>query len=414
MPGGHLEPEPVFGGVIHTWEVGPTEAPLVVMVHGLGGSAEDFAEIARRLSARFRVVGVDLPGFGRSSKHDAAYTPERFALALEQQLHQRGPFDLVGHSMGGGVSMVLAARYPHLVRRLVVIDAAGVLHGSVIAASMVGELAPTLTQRNLLQGAVQQALTQRMLEPNEVLHSSFKRKLVLGSDPNRIAALGLGVYDFGPAMDRVRSPTLVLWGAEDQIAPLRAAKMIARRIRSARLHVLPGVGHVPMRSAPGPTAGVIRRFLLGPTTRPARAGRRRPGARSVRLEGESGTVLNGAYDAIEVVGSAVVLKDVAARTISIRRSDVVMEDLVVTARDVGLRVSESRVEITNAAIRGEVAVEASASRLDLANVTLVGRRAALIAKNRRASIVFSASRIRSPRGRRYVHGTRKLQRGETL
>lgn len=413
-PHGTLTPEPVFGGSIHTWEIGDADAPLVVLLHGLGGSSEDFTEVAARLSPDFRLLGVDLPGFGRSSKHDTDYTPERYAVALEQLLHDRGPFHLVGHSMGGGVSMVLAAKHPHLVRRLVVIDAAGVLHGSVIAASMVGDLAPTMTQRNVIQGAVHQALGQRLLEPDDVLYSPLRRKLVLGSDPNRIAALGLGIYDFGPAMDRVRAPTLVLWGSEDRIAPLRAGEMIARRIRGARLHVLRGAGHVPMRSEPERTTDLIRRFLLGPAGRPDSPMTPELGTRSVRIEGEAGVVLAGAYDSIEIIGSSVSLREVTARKVHVRRSDVSMEGGVVSSEGVALRVAASRLQMTNVEIRAEVAIQASASRLDLANVTLIGTRAALLAKTRRASVVLSASRIRSPRNHRYAHETRNLLPGEML
>ena len=73
---------------------------------------------------------LDLPGFGRSGRANAKYAPERYAAVLSRVIaaYGPGPVDVVGHSMGGAISLYHAAAYPEQVRRLIVVDAAGILH----------------------------------------------------------------------------------------------------------------------------------------------------------------------------------------------------------------------------------------------------------------------------------------------
>ena len=105
------------------------------------------------------------------------------------------------------------------------------------------------------------------------------RQKLLGGKPERIAALGLILQDFGPLIARIRAPTLVVWGGDDMIAPLRTGLMLADRLPDAQLVVFPGIGHQVMAQAPAQLVPQIEHHLtapgIGPLRPPVVAARRR-------------------------------------------------------------------------------------------------------------------------------------------
>src|SRR4029077_20469429 len=131
--------EPVFGGHVMLYRAGPADAAPVVLIHGLGqNGAKDWDKLIPALSSRYQVLALDLPGFGQSDKGNELYSPVNFTRVIESVVGSRvsRPFVLVGHSMGGAVAIAYASRYPERVRRLVAVDAAGILHRAVYAQSL--------------------------------------------------------------------------------------------------------------------------------------------------------------------------------------------------------------------------------------------------------------------------------------
>ncbi len=118
----------------HTWiyaasDAAPPDAPTLVLVHGFTGSKENWYPLARLLRGRYRLLIPDLPGWGESTRRagaDYGYAAQaqRLARFIETVAGDR-PVVLVGHSMGGGIAALAAARFPGHVRRLALIDAAG-------------------------------------------------------------------------------------------------------------------------------------------------------------------------------------------------------------------------------------------------------------------------------------------------
>jgi dienelactone hydrolase len=165
------------------------------------------------------------------------------------------PFTLIGHSMGGAVALAYTAAYPQRVSRLVVVDAAGVLHRSVYA-EFLGRMA---AQRAIgmdspwfddVMRAIQLRAENWPIHADLVLERAGVRRRFFGGDPNAIAAVALAEHDFSAALPAIKAPTLVIWGATDQIAPLRTGQALASAIRGARLVVLEGVAHAPQIEAP--------------------------------------------------------------------------------------------------------------------------------------------------------------------
>lgn len=249
--------ESVFGGRVALYSAGPAKGEPVVLVHGLGkAAARDWARVIPALAQRYRVYALDLPGFGESDKGNRLYTPDNFARVLESVLEKRvtRPFTLVGHSMGGTVALAYAAEYPQRASRLVLVDAAGVLHRSVYAEF----LARVGAQRAIgmdspwfesVVRAIQIRAENLPLRGEFGLERSSVRRLLRG-DPSAISALAMVEHDFSRTLREITVPTLIVWGADDTIAPLRTGQALASAIAHARLVVMEGAGHAPMVQMP--------------------------------------------------------------------------------------------------------------------------------------------------------------------
>jgi pimeloyl-ACP methyl ester carboxylesterase len=376
-------PDPEYGKV-YVLLAGPDRtavAPLF-LVHGLGtNGVKDYYPVLAPLAAERRVVLFDLPGFGRSGRANLKYSPSAYAAVLSRLVaaYGPGPVDVVGHSMGGAISLFHASTYPNQVHRLIVVDAAGILHrdawfghhlrrvtdpASVVlprVADMMGEVAQLLSD------------TSRIFDPAPeiVLEFAALRQRILGGKPERIAALGLILQDYGPLIAKIRAPTLVVWGADDMVAPLRTGLMLADRLPDAQLVVLPSVGHQVMAQAPSLLVPQIQRHLAasGPAGAPSEAAVASQG-KGV-CHGQSDFRLTGVYDTVVIEDcTRVTLEQVKTTSLVIRRST---GSIIRSTFTSGIVAEASTLIITGGAIGGEIAVEAKNSKIDLAGVSIAAR-----------------------------------------
>jgi pimeloyl-ACP methyl ester carboxylesterase len=253
------------GAQIRTFEGG--EGPALLLVHGFGGAAWNFSELAPLLPGR-RLIIPDLPGHGASSPLPAP-TLTGFADVLAEILD--GPVDVLGHSLGGVVALRLAERHPSLVRSLVLAAAAGIssstrwaeitiaLTGIVqpgrIAGRRVGRVARSRRLRNFVFGGFEVANPDLLTE--RAVHG-FLRGPTMHTDALG-AGLALVADDPRQDLDRVRCPVLVLWGARDKQVPLEDGFEYARRL-GAPLRVIADCGHLLIGERPDVCARAVLSF----------------------------------------------------------------------------------------------------------------------------------------------------------
>ncbi len=411
----HRIEEPVLGGHMVVYEAGRGHARTVLLVHGIGaGGARDWRETVGWLQQSFHVVAVDLPGFGASDRANALYSPANYARVLRHVAERfaRRPFVLVGHSMGAVVSLRYAASYPQEVSRLVVVDAPGILHRYSTASAFLAQLGmefvpPWLDPLEGLLNFARKLLTplaRLRFEPRVILASPQLRESLLGADPMLIAGLAVVNEDLSADLAAVRAETLVLWGERDALVPLRTGKVLAAKLPRAQLEVIEQAGHTPMLEAPAQFRAVLLPFLeigLPGAPQPRAAPLVKKG--DARCQGERHRVYEGDYGVLAIEGCRqITIRNVRVRELHIADSIVTIEDSRIGGGATGLTARSSTVIATNVRIDAEVAIEAHASRLDLAAVELSGRRAAVSAPAR-SYVVFSFSRVSSPEGRRDLH-----------
>jgi pimeloyl-ACP methyl ester carboxylesterase len=237
--------------------------PTLLLVHGFGGAAENFTELARLLPGR-RLVIPDLPGHA-GSRPIPAPSIAGFADSVASLLD--GPAGVFGHSMGGTVALRLAERHPELVSGLVLaapagitsssrlsavaIGLAGLVKPARIAARRVDRISPSPRLKRLVFGPLEvsnpEALSARAVDG--FLRPALDHTDALG------AGLALARDDPRPSLDRVRCPSLVLHGGRDRLVPLADAFEYARRLR-APLRVIADCGHLLIGERPDVCARV--------------------------------------------------------------------------------------------------------------------------------------------------------------
>jgi pimeloyl-ACP methyl ester carboxylesterase len=258
------------GALIRTFEGG--EGPPLLLVHGYGGAAWNFSELAPLLAGR-RLIIPDLPGHGGSSPLPAP-TLTGFADVLAQILDAQileGPVDVLGHSLGGVVALRLAERHPALVRRLVLAAAAGISSSTRMAEitiALVGIVQPgRIAGRRVSLVARSRRLRKFVFGGFEVANPDLLTEravhgLLRGSTMHT-DALGAGralvADDPREDLDRVRCPVLILWGARDKQVPLEDGFEYARRLR-APIRVIADCGHLLIGERPDVCARAVLAF----------------------------------------------------------------------------------------------------------------------------------------------------------
>lgn len=241
----------------------------LVLVHGFGGDKDNWVRVARALRSSYRVIALDLPGYGESdARPDAGYGIDPQVERLHAFITALGltRAHLGGHSMGGHIVAAYAARYPNQVGSLWLVANAGVR--SAPLSELRGQIASG--QRNTLvpttPGEFRELIAMSMAKPPplpdrvvEVLatrairHSALRERQF--AQLNDAAAPALeGVIDGLPI------PTHILWGDQDRLLHVGAVEVLKRLLPQASSTVMPGIGHVPPLEAPKETAEDYLRF----------------------------------------------------------------------------------------------------------------------------------------------------------
>lgn len=257
------------GTRIRTWERG--DGPPLLLIHGFGGAAWNFSELAPLLTGR-RLLIPDLPGHGASTPLPASASLAGYADALAATLP--GPVDVLGHSLGGVVALRLAERRPELVRSIVLAAAAGISSSTrsaevtitLVAIVQPGRIAGRRAERiarspwlrRLVFGGFEVAnpdlLTERAV--HGLLQGTTLHTDTIG------AGRALVRDDPRQDLDRVRCPVLVLWGARDQQVPVEDGFEYARRLR-APIRVIADCGHLLISERPDACAQAMLELIGG-------------------------------------------------------------------------------------------------------------------------------------------------------
>ena len=253
--------------------------PVLLLIHGMGGTFENWQAVIEPLARHHTVVAPDLPGHGTSAPGGGDYSLGALAAGLRDLLialgHERAT--LVGHSLGGGIAMQFAYHFPEITERLVLVSSGGLgpeVSPVLRAAALPGAdlfIAATAGPGRTVGSAIARGLAAVGLRPNTDVAEVLRGYSSLAEPDRRAAFLATLRSVIGTGGQRVHAgdrlylaegmPVLIIWGARDPIIPLRHGENAHKAIPGSHLEVFEGVGHLPQLEAPGRFVAVLERFI---------------------------------------------------------------------------------------------------------------------------------------------------------
>ena len=265
------------GGMrIHYRDEGPRDAPVLFLLHGSGGSLQDWDEWTALLTERYRVIRYDQPAHGLTGpRPDGIYNAASMADALDAvaAAAEVERFAVAGNSMGGWVAWRYALARPSRVSALILLDASGTPEAgngemraamAILGSPLGRAFAQRFTPRPLVGIAARSAVEVESVVSPAYIDRHYDLMRFPG---NRRAMLDLVLAGREPEtasrLDEIEAPTLILWGREDGLVPLAAGEAFAAAIPDSRLVVYDETGHLPMNERPARSAADADAFLRG-------------------------------------------------------------------------------------------------------------------------------------------------------
>ena len=264
----------------HRWiwverEAARADAPTLVLVHGFTGSKSNWYVLARELGRRYRLLIPDLPGWGESERIEGqdygfAAQAARLAAFIERVDHREGSeLVLLGHSMGGGIVALTAARYPQLIDRLGMFNAAGVRFADNVFGQAVldGHNPFAVHDAESLREYIDTVFLSEAHKPRiprwaVPLVAAWRRRQA-GFEQLVLDRIGRGEESFLPFEEagRIAQPTLLLNSREDAVIDASALELYAARIPQAIKVMLGGSGHMSIVEKPQDCARAIDELI---------------------------------------------------------------------------------------------------------------------------------------------------------
>jgi pimeloyl-ACP methyl ester carboxylesterase len=265
----------VDGTPVNYVDVGSGDGEPVVFVHGLAGQWQNWLENIPRVAQERRTLALDLPGSGLTPEPRDRITIPGYGRCVDAfcERLELGRVAMVGNSMGGYIASEVAIQFPARVSRLVLVSAAGISSAGTVRAPILtaGRVATAITtytaarHRQLAARPLSRHLSlalvarhPRLLRADLAYEGFFKGVGKPGFDDALRACLE---YDFRDRLPDVGVPTLIVWGENDAIIPVRDANEFERLIPDSRKIVMRDTGHIPMAERPQAFNDLLMEFL---------------------------------------------------------------------------------------------------------------------------------------------------------
>ena len=271
------------GARIHFRDEGEVNKPVIILLHGFNGSLLNFERLVPLLANDFRLVSLDLPGFGLTGAIPSGnYTTNSYMDTVTSITNYLGinKFSIAGNSMGGGVAWRYAIEYPNKVEGLILLASSGVMtredrdrfeqrkDNSPIVWRLMGS---SIIKKSLIyytpkffatQGLKTSVFNQELA--TEEYARQFHDLILLEGSRKAILSMGFGSRDrmYGPEIfKKIAAPTLVIHGKEDNIIGVESSESFEKNIKHVEVKVYLETGHLPMYEDPKRTANDIIKFL---------------------------------------------------------------------------------------------------------------------------------------------------------
>ena len=260
-----------LGVNLHFQDSGPSKNPIpILFLHGFGASLQTWDSWAQVLSEDYRVISVDLPGFGLTGEDPSGiYTDQRSVEVLEAFLKELKitKVVLVGNSMGGKFAWQFAARYPNQVSKLVLISpdgyaSHGIEYGKKSEVPAIAQLYRYFFSKDFLAMNLEPAYANPNTLNEALVTRYYDLMLAPGVRGAILARMQQTVLqDPVPSLASIQIPTLLIWGERDAFIPISNSNDYLKVMPNAKRVSLPNIGHLPQEEQPSIGLQVLKDFL---------------------------------------------------------------------------------------------------------------------------------------------------------
>lgn len=410
--------EPILNSKMYVETHGDKNKDVVVFVHGLGDEASTiWEESIEKLKNDYFIITFDLPGFGKSSKQSAEYTPLKYALVVDYIVskYTNKPFYLIGHSMGGAITLKYTQLYETKVKKLFLIDVAGILHKDAYSQFLIKtgiDKFFNIEDTNIINSKVSDFFSNissglnKLMPSNlyDVVRTDYLRDNLFQSNPTAIAAVGL-ITEIYFNLDKLNVPTLILWGEKDEVAPIRTAYVLNKLIKNSTLKIIKNSGHVPIIDSSSIYLDYLEQFLENRVTSEVTK-INKPHLNNLEISNQNNLSLTCSAKSIRIINSRnIQLKDCNLENIYIENSTVWILNSNIESNDTAMKVKNSKVYVTASMIKGKTSVDTFNSKLDFAAVDIHSSETSILSQKTN-QIVFSLTTLKGPITNKVLH--RKL------
>ena len=258
------------------WSAGE-KGSTVILLHGVGCSVEFWERNIAALAREHRVFAVDIVGFGRTDKPEVVYTFQLMADFVLDFMNAMGidKASLVGNSMGGGISMTVAAQAPERVKKIVLVDPVGLgkWQSPVMRLMTLPVIGNVLTKPS--RKGVERQMQLCLYDFSQASDDFIDRVTAIGTLPGNqrtflsllretgnITGIRKGIIaEFSARLKKIKAPILVIWGRQDRILLASEGEAAVERMADVRLHVMDKAGHLPQIDKPEEFNATVLDFL---------------------------------------------------------------------------------------------------------------------------------------------------------
>ncbi|WP_114520352.1 alpha/beta hydrolase [Altererythrobacter sp. ZODW24] len=259
---------------VHLRDEGPRDAPVVMLLHGSNADLHTWEPWTEALKSEYRVIRFDQIGHGLTGPApDNNYTMPSFTSTITKVADELdlGTFVIGGNSMGGGIAMAYALEHPERLDGLVLVDASGAPiereGGGNLAFTLaqipgVGSVLSQMLPRSLVERSLSQSVSNQEVVTSEAVDRYWEMARYPGNRDATRARFATPRTAFTPEQAQgMQVPTLVMWGEEDSLIPFAASAWFKSNLPNAVEVTYPGIGHLPMEEAAGPSSSDLRKWL---------------------------------------------------------------------------------------------------------------------------------------------------------
>jgi pimeloyl-ACP methyl ester carboxylesterase len=252
----------VFGQKIRYVEAG--SGPTVILLHGLGGSGQSWMFSVGPLAEKFHVVVPDQIGFGTSDKPFINYSIRTYVDFLAEFYKQLKieRATLVGHSMGGWIAATFTISFPEKVDRLVLADAAGYAPPANFDYKSLYSLNPST--REGMKALAAKVFFNKSFTTEAMIDQLLAQRMAAGDGytiNSLIESIGRNEEFLDGKLDRIKTPTLIIWGGEDGLVLLTDGERFNKDIANSKLIIFNRCGHFPQLEKAGEFNAALLEFL---------------------------------------------------------------------------------------------------------------------------------------------------------